>query len=105
MDPLQVIQIYSSDEWEQFIREWVESMRARYNEIRRASGSGDKGRDVVGYVSSVSQNSLWDNYQCKHYDHALYPSDLWKELAKLCYYTFKGHIRDRERISLWFPKA
>ena len=23
-DPLQIIKIYSADEWEQFIREWVE---------------------------------------------------------------------------------
>ena len=87
-DPLQIIKIYSADDWEQFILEWVEALRNRYNEVRRASGAGDKGRDVIGYVESVNASGPWDNYQCKHYDHALHPSDLWKELAKLCYYTF-----------------
>jgi hypothetical protein len=87
-NPLQIIKIYSADEWEEFICEWVEALRKRYNHVRRASGAGDKGRDVIGYVESVSATSPWDNYQCKHYDHALHPSDIWKELAKLCYYTF-----------------
>lgn len=87
LDPLEVVKIYPADEWEKFIREWVESLRSQYREVRRASGSGDKGRDVIGYTRAVSSETPWDNYQCKHYDHALYPSDLWKELAKLCYYT------------------
>jgi hypothetical protein len=87
-DPLEVIKIYTSDQWEEFIREWAESLRQLYKEVRRASGAGDKGRDIIGYVESVNSGGAWDNYQCKHYDHALYPSDIWKELAKLCYYTF-----------------
>lgn len=87
-DPLEVIRNYSDDEWEQFIREWAEGFREKYKEVRRASGKGDKGRDVIGYVNSVNAGGDWDNFQCKRYDHALYPSDLWKELAKLCYYTY-----------------
>lgn len=86
-DPAAIITLYSDEEWEKFIREWVESLRGRYKDVRRASGAGDKGRDIVGYVGELNAGGLWDNYQCKHYDHALYPSDLWKELAKLCYYT------------------
>jgi hypothetical protein len=57
--------------------------------VRQASGAGDKGRDVVGYIQAINTAGPWDNYQCKHYDHPLYPSDMWKELAKLCYYTFE----------------
>jgi hypothetical protein len=91
LDPLEVIKIYTADDWEKFIREWVESLRTQYKEVRRASGSGDKGRDVIGYTETVNADAPWDNYQCKHYDHALYPSDLWKELAKLCYYTSQGN--------------
>ena len=86
-EPSAIIKIYSPDEWEEFIREWVEGLRSRYREVRRASGAGDKGRDVIGYVGEVNAAGPWDNFQCKHYDHPLYPSDLWKELAKLCYYT------------------
>jgi hypothetical protein len=87
-DPLEIIKIYSEDEWEEFIREWLEGLSDRYGDVRRASGARDKGRDVIGYVESVNSGGPWDNYQCKHYNHGLYPSDLWKELAKLCYYTF-----------------
>jgi hypothetical protein len=87
-DPSELIKLYSQDAWENFIREWAESLTGRYREVRRASGAGDKGRDVVGYVEEINAGGPWDNFQCKHYDHALYPSDLWKELAKLCYYTF-----------------
>ena len=90
LNPLTVITTYSDAEWEMFIREWVEGLRSKYKQVRRASGAGDKGRDVIGYVEQVSTASAWDNYQCKHYDHALYPSDLWKELAKLCVYTNDG---------------
>lgn len=87
-EPSNLIKLYSQDDWEEFIREWVESLRRRYREVRRASGAGDKGRDVVGYVGEINAGGPWDNFQCKHYDHALHPSDIWKELAKLCYYTF-----------------
>jgi ABC-3C protein len=87
-DPSELIKLYSQDDWEMFIREWVESLRRRYREVRRASGSGDKGRDIIGYVGEVNASGPWDNFQCKHYDHPLQPADLWKELAKLCYYTF-----------------
>jgi hypothetical protein len=86
LDPIDIIKIYSADQWEQFIREWAEALPARYKEVRRASGAGDRGRDIIGYAESVGSGP-WDNHQCKHYDHALYPSDIWKELAKLCYYT------------------
>jgi hypothetical protein len=53
-DPIEVLKIYTSDEWEQFIREWAENLRERYAEVRRASGAGDKGRDVIGYVEAVN---------------------------------------------------
>lgn len=95
-DPIELIKIYPEDEWERFAREWVESLKARYGEVRHASGAGDRGRDIVAYVDSVNAGGEWDNYQCKHYDHALYPSDIWKELAKLCYYTYvKVYSRPR----------
>ena len=87
-DPLEIIKIYPEDEWEQFVREWLEGIRGKYTDVRRAGGSRDKGRDVIGYVQAMNACGPWDNYQCKHYAHALHPGDLWKELAKLCFYTF-----------------
>jgi hypothetical protein len=88
-DPLELIKIYDEDEWEEFTREWVEGIRGEYTDVRRAGGARDKGRDVIAYVQSMNVGGPWDNYQCKHYNHALHPTDLWPELAKLCYYTFE----------------
>jgi hypothetical protein len=82
-DPLEILSGYPDGEWEDFVREWAESLTSDYREVRRASGKGDRGRDVIGYVEDVNSGGLWDNYQCKHYDHALYPSDLWKEFSAL----------------------
>src|SRR5215218_9729565 len=89
-DPLRIITTYDSSEWEAFILEWACSLSKRYKDVRRAGNSGDKGRDIVAYEGLLNSGGPWDNYQCKHYDHALMPSDIWKELAKLCYYTFQG---------------
>ena len=48
------------------------------------------GCDVVATVDPSDRNGDWDNFQCKHYDHPLAPSDIWVELGKLCYYTHIG---------------
>ncbi len=84
------VKLFSPGEWEDFIREWVDSLRSIYVDVRRAGGSGDQGRDIVAFVDPPGPKAKWDNYQCKNYDHALTPSDIWIELAKLCFYTSKG---------------
>ena len=54
----------------------------------RLGGPGDKGRDIAAYVTDpVLRDAEWDSYQCKHYDHALQPTDIYKELGKLCFYV------------------
>lgn len=82
------IKLFSSDEWEDFVLEWADSMRARYGSVERCGGAGDMGRDIVAIDSA--DDAVWDNYQCKHYDHALRPSDIWVELGKLAFYTQRG---------------
>jgi len=44
------------------------------------------GRDIV----ATCDDGSWVNYQCKHYDHPLWPSDVWTELGKLMFYTLRG---------------
>lgn len=58
--------------------------------MEHVPGAGDKGRDIISLVSEPQRAGQWDNYQCKHYDHPLYPSDVWLELGKLCFYTHNG---------------
>lgn len=45
------------------------------------------GRDIIAVCKDANEG--WDNYQCKHYDHPLYPSDIFVELGKLIYYTHR----------------
>lgn len=90
ISPEQRIRLYSPDEWEDFIEEWAGSLKGDYDDVVRLGGSGDEGRDVVAYVKNPTTPGEWDNYQCKRYDHALYPGDAWLELGKLCHYTHAG---------------
>jgi hypothetical protein len=91
LSPKQIVSSYSAEQWEEFIEEWTAGLKLEYFEVQRFSGAGDKGRDVVGFVSNPVTTSQWDNYQCKRYtNRPLRPSDIWIELGKACYYTFIG---------------
>lgn len=90
LTPIKLIQTYNCDEWEAFVFEWLEGFDATYKHVVKLAGAGDKGRDVVGYLGCPQTNCDWDSFQCKHYDHALAPNDIYTELGKLCVYTFKG---------------
>ncbi len=86
---LERLRIMSPAEWEDFILEWAHSLKSKYQLVEKCGGAGDMGRDVVAYQTR-GQTDPWDNYQCKHYDHPLLPTDVWCELGKLCYYTHIG---------------
>jgi hypothetical protein len=85
--PIERVALFSADQWEEFINEWANSLLG-YAKVEHASGSGDKGCDVIGIVEEGG--AIWDNYQCKHYDKPLTPTDVWVELGKLSYYTMVG---------------
>ncbi len=73
-----------------FIEEWLDTKKAEYKEIERLAGSGDQGVDVAAHVSTKTErNYIWDCYQCKHYDNPLYPTNIWIELGKIIYYSYK----------------
>lgn len=84
------VRVFSPGDWEDFVEEWATSMSGEYSSVRRFGGSGDFGVDIAGFCSDVGFESEWDNYQCKRYDHALWPSDVWIEIGKIIYYSFKG---------------
>lgn len=86
--PLRVATL-SPGEWESFTQEWTTSLENLYGRVARFGGSGDLGIDVVGFVGDTWDKG-WDNYQCKHYDHALCPSDIWIEIGKIIYYSYKN---------------
>lgn len=80
---------FSPAEWESFTEEWASSFKDLYVCVKRYGGSGDQGIDIAGYTTGEDLDGEWDNYQCKHYDHALAPSDIWVEFGKLIYYSYK----------------
>lgn len=85
------IELFSPDEWEAFVEEWAISLKTTYHSVKRHSGAGDQGLDVIGLLKSDQMADGFDSYQCKHYDHALRPSDAWIELAKVIVHTFGNH--------------
>jgi hypothetical protein len=82
------VRLFSPEQWEHFVQEWVDSLRDEYDLVERCGGAGDMGRDIIATVRGG--NGTWDNYQCKHYKKVLAPGDVWIELGKLAYYTLKG---------------
>lgn len=79
--------IMSAAEFEAFTLEWAHTLKGKYGLVQKRAGSGDRGLDVVAWVNDTGTGE-WDNYQCKHYDHALFPSDIWLELGKICYNVY-----------------
>jgi hypothetical protein len=66
------IKLFSDQQWELFIQEWVDSLRAEYDLIQRCGDAGAMGRDVIATVKGG--HGAWGNYQCKHYCDSLKPS-------------------------------
>lgn len=85
--PIERLRHMSPKDWADFVFEWAHSLKSRYARTEQCDGAGDMGRDVVAFESTANDDP-WDNYQCKHYDHRLIPTDVWVELGKLAYYTF-----------------
>jgi hypothetical protein len=96
---------FSSEEWESFTEEWVSSLKDLYSHVRRFTGSGDQGVDVAGFISDAGWKGGWDNYQCKHYDHALRQSDVWVEIGKIVYYSYKEDYPPPRKYYFIAPKG
>ena len=60
MTPANEIKVYSADEWEEFINEWMEGFDPPYPFHDKLGGAGDKGRDVVGYLDAPKTRCEWD---------------------------------------------
>lgn len=83
LSPDKQVYFYSSDEWENFVREYAAVLGDEYVQVKRFGGSGDKGADVAAFKSEHGLEGPWDCYQGKHYAKALMPSDAWPEILKV----------------------
>ncbi|WP_445151376.1 ABC-three component system protein [Baekduia sp. Peel2402] len=90
ISPERRLKIMPSEELESLVLHWLdETRRPRYTRLLRAGGTGDMGRDVIGYLTADPAGA-WDNYQCKHYATPLVASHILTELGKLVYYSSQG---------------
>lgn len=79
------------DQLEEFVRQWV-IKKSQYAEVERFTGTGDLGRDVVGFATSQRHEGEWDNYQCKQYGKTLPTDKAMHELGKILYYAHMGEF-------------
>ncbi|CUP73473.1 ABC-three component system protein [Clostridium baratii] len=87
--PNQMLEIMKWDTFEELSELWVTvCSNVKYKNIKRFAGTGDKGRDVVGFY----EDNTVDIYQCKHYKGLINFSTLKAELLKICYFIYKGDI-------------
>jgi hypothetical protein len=84
--PIARIRLYSAEEWEAFTNEWAHSL-FQGKDFVRFSGAGDKGIDIAVFDRGQTFDCIWDGYQCKHYDNALRPSDIYVELGKVLWFS------------------
>lgn len=104
--PIKRVEIFSPDEWEEFVEEWLDLKKSFYQEVERFGGAGDKGRDVVGYASDKRlPDYIWDCYQCKHYKDSVTPYNVWVEFGKIVYYSFMKEYPAPRKYYIVAPKG
>jgi hypothetical protein len=101
----QQILLYSAEDWERFILEWVHYQKSQYKKVVRMSGANDMGIDVAGFTDGAGFSGVWDNYQCKHYDDALTPSIAIPEIGKALWHSFKKRFALPRKYYFLAPKG
>lgn len=104
--PVKRIEILSAEEWEVLTEEWLDLKKSKYHDIERIGGAGDKGLDVIAYKEDkATPNFNWDCYQCKHYNTALTPSQVYVEFGKILFYTFIKEYTTPDNYYFVAPKG
>lgn len=106
IDPIERITTYDEDRFEKFILEWayeyLQNICNEYVQVSRFGGAGDRGRDIVCYMSTNPVQC--DVFQCKHYRDPIGPSEARIELAKLCFNTFQKAIPTPRKYRFVSPR-
>jgi hypothetical protein len=99
-----LILLMDDDELEMFCRAWTEK-KSGYVEVKRYAGTGDMGRDVVGFLTDRRHDGLWDNYQCKQYRKGVSRSQGLLALGKVLYWASQGHFTPPRNFCFVAPKG
>ena len=90
---------------EKFVRDWALEKKTQYFKVEVFSGSGDRGRDVVGFVDQTLHEGDWDNFQCKQYGKTLPTASAFHEIGKILYYASLGEFTPPRAFSFVAPKG
>jgi hypothetical protein len=102
--PIKRLQLIDEDTYEEIILCWIKDyLKNNYETAIQLGGSGDKGRDVCGYIDF--KKDVFDLYQCKHYSKQLTYSSIRLEFAKLVYYTFSKHYSIPQKYYFVSPQG
>ncbi|MBK7491756.1 MAG: hypothetical protein IPI17_06935 [Nitrosomonas sp.] len=102
--PQQQILLYSADDWEGFIEEWLHFQKTKSNKVVRFAGANDMGVDVATFVDDKGFQGIWDCYQCKHYNDPLTPKTAIAEIGKIVWHVHMKHITCPRQYYFLAPK-
>lgn len=77
-------------ELEEFVNAWIALRCKEYHAHELWRGTGDRGRDVTGYVTDRRMEGPWDNFQCKQLHSRLPEQSLFEELGKIFMHAANG---------------
>lgn len=99
------LRLYSSDEWEEFIREWATGLTPSYVQIKRFGGSGDHGADIAAFKTKRGLEGSWDCFQAKHYSRVLSFSDAAPEMLKVFRSVLSDHYTLPDSYQFLAPRG
>jgi hypothetical protein len=95
----------TADELEKFVRDWALQKKTEYHKVEKFTGTGDRGRDVVGFLTASLHEGDWDNYQCKQFGKTLPTSAVFHEIGKVLYYADQGEFTAPRYFKFVAPKG
>ncbi len=92
---------------ERFVRRWASVMtHPTYHHVERFSGTGDMGRDIVGFLTKHLHEGPWHNYQCKQLGRRNLAADVaLLELGKIIYFSHQGAFTLPEQYTFVAPRG
>jgi hypothetical protein len=91
LEPLRVLRSLNDDQFEHMIEEWQSYYKGKkYTRVEKMGGAGDKGRDIR--CTGGVLNDLYI-FQAKNYNHKLGKKDVFPDIAKCCFYSFRGYYQ------------
>lgn len=86
-DHVRGIQTLRPNELELFVDHWMSNKAKAYSATQVWAGTGDKGRDVVGFLSPQRFEGPWHLFQAKQLKSVLRMPDILPELAKVFHHA------------------